>query len=40
MFSNMLGQRVRGLVAFSNNPLPTRLMDGEVPLLQLIGGIV
>ena len=39
MLSNFLGQRVRGLVTLSNMPVPTRFMDGDMPLLQLVGGI-
>lgn len=35
MLSNALGQRVRGLVTFADSPLPTRLVDGDTPLLKL-----
>ena len=40
MFSNFLGQRVRGLVnLYSNLPLPMRFVDGDMPLLKLLSGI-
>ena len=39
LLSNALGQRVRGLVTFSDTPLPTRLVDGDTPLLKLISFI-
>lgn len=39
MLSNALGQRVRGLVTFSDTPVPTRLVDGDTPLLKLFSFI-
>jgi len=43
MLSNALGQRVRGLVSLQGmlgyTPLPTRFLDGDMPVLKLLGGI-
>ena len=40
MLSTLLGQRVRDLMNISNMmPLPTRLVDGDMPLLKIISGI-
>lgn len=30
---------MRGLVTLSNMPVPTRFVDGDMPLLQLVSGI-
>ena len=39
MLSNALKQRVRGLWVPNTTPLPTRLVDGDMPLLKLASGI-
>jgi hypothetical protein len=36
MFSTLFGQRVRGLVTFSETPIPTRLIDSDAPLLKTL----
>ena len=39
MLSNALKQRVRGLWVHNATPVPTRLVDGDMPLLKLVSGI-
>lgn len=40
MLSNALKQRVRGLWVIREMPLPTRLVDGDMPLFKLFSGIL
>ena len=39
MLSNALKQRVRGLWVHNATPVPTRFVDGDMPILKLVSGI-